>query len=95
LQRTSQSAAKSAFEFDKVCGVSRGRLFKRITRRSLFSPAPPKGRRSEEICDFCSFEGYPLSDNGPTASAEGDIFGFVDAPEGYEIELIEKARMVV
>jgi hypothetical protein len=36
----------------------------------------------------------PLSDNGPTASAEGDIFGFVDAPEGYEIELIEKARMV-
>ena len=37
----------------------------------------------------------PLSDNGPTASAEGDIFGFVDAPEGYEMELIEKARMVV
>jgi hypothetical protein len=37
----------------------------------------------------------PLSDNGPTASAEGDIFDFVDAPGRHETELIEKARMVV
>jgi hypothetical protein len=36
----------------------------------------------------------PLSDNGATARAEGDIFNFVDAPESYEIERIEKARMV-
>ena len=31
--------------------------------------------------------GYPLSD-GPTESASG-TFAFIDAPEGYEVELIE------
>ncbi len=31
--------------------------------------------------------GYPLSD-GPTESSSG-IFAFIDAPEGYEIELIQ------
>lgn len=48
-----------------------------------------------KFATFAASKGYPLSDNGPTASAEGDIFGFVDAPGGYETELIEKARMVV
>ena len=37
-----------------------------------------------------SAEGYPLSD-GPTESASGR-FAFVDAPEGYEIELIEHRK---
>jgi lactoylglutathione lyase len=32
--------------------------------------------------------GYPLSD-GPTTSGTGTVFAFIDAPEGYEIELIE------
>jgi lactoylglutathione lyase len=32
--------------------------------------------------------GYPLSD-GPTASSSGSVFAFIDAPEGYEIELIQ------
>lgn len=31
--------------------------------------------------------GYPLSD-GPTESSSG-CFAFIDAPEGYEIELIQ------
>lgn len=31
--------------------------------------------------------GYPLSD-GPTESSSG-VFAFIDAPEGYEIELIQ------
>lgn len=35
--------------------------------------------------------GYPLSD-GPTVSSSGSKFAFIDAPEGYEIELIEKSR---
>jgi lactoylglutathione lyase len=34
-------------------------------------------------------KGYPLSD-GPHASSSGRI-AFIDAPEGYEIELIERA----
>jgi len=32
--------------------------------------------------------GYPLSD-GPTQSSSG-VFAFIDAPEGYEIELIQR-----
>ena len=33
----------------------------------------------------------PLSD-GPTKSSSGSVFAFVDAPEGYEIEIIERPR---
>jgi len=34
--------------------------------------------------------GYPLSD-GPHRSRSGSSIAFIDAPEGYEIELIQKA----
>jgi lactoylglutathione lyase len=30
--------------------------------------------------------------DGPTTSSSGSTFAFVDAPEGYEIELIQKGR---
>jgi len=33
--------------------------------------------------------GYSFSD-GPTQSSSGSVFAFVDAPEGYEVEVIEK-----
>ena len=33
-------------------------------------------------------KGHPLSD-GPTRTSTGSVFAFIDAPEGYEIELIE------
>lgn len=33
--------------------------------------------------------GYPLSD-GPTRTSSGSLIGFIDAPEGYEIELIQR-----
>lgn len=36
-------------------------------------------------------KGYPLSD-GPNKSSGGSVIGFIDAPEGYEIELIQKAK---
>jgi len=35
--------------------------------------------------------GYPLSD-GPTQTSSGSVIAFIDAPEGYEIELIERPR---
>src|SRR3954451_15695389 len=35
-------------------------------------------------------KGYPLSD-GPHRTSSGDAIAFIDAPEGYEIELIERA----
>jgi lactoylglutathione lyase len=33
--------------------------------------------------------GYPLSD-GPTLTSSGSTIAFIDAPEGYEIELIQR-----
>ena len=35
--------------------------------------------------------GIPFSD-GPTKSSSGSIFAFVDAPDGYEIEIIERPK---
>jgi len=35
--------------------------------------------------------GYPLSD-GPHKTSSGSVIAFIDAPEGYEIELIQPAR---
>jgi len=34
-------------------------------------------------------KGYALSD-GPTTTSSGNILAFIDAPEGYEIEFIQK-----
>ena len=48
-----------------------------------------------EVEDMAAFAahaaalGYPLSD-GPTTSSTGTTFAFIDAPEGYEIELIQR-----
>jgi len=36
-------------------------------------------------------KGYPLSD-GPTPTSSGSVIAFIDAPEGYEIELIQRPR---
>ncbi|MBC8097437.1 MAG: VOC family protein [Akkermansiaceae bacterium] len=35
--------------------------------------------------------GLKYSD-GPTTSSTGTVFAFIDAPEGYEIELIQKSK---
>jgi lactoylglutathione lyase len=36
-------------------------------------------------------KGYPLSD-GPTATSSGSVIGNIYAPEGYEVELIQRAK---
>lgn len=36
-------------------------------------------------------KGYPLSE-GPTPTSSGGKIAFIDAPEGYEIELIENKK---
>jgi lactoylglutathione lyase len=36
-------------------------------------------------------KGFKLSD-GPTPTGSGSMIAFIDAPEGYEVELIEKAK---
>jgi lactoylglutathione lyase len=43
----------------------------------------------EAFAKHAAEKGYPLSD-GPTQSSSGK-FAFIDAPEGYEIELIQYA----
>ena len=45
----------------------------------------------ETFARHSAAKGYPLSD-GPTATSSGSVIAFIDAPEGYEIELIQKAR---
>ena len=43
----------------------------------------------EAFARHSAAKGYPLSD-GPTATGSGSVIAFVDAPEGYEIELIQR-----
>ena len=50
-----------------------------------------------EVADLAAFQqhaeakGYPFSD-GPVTTSTGSVFAFIDAPEGYEIELIERRK---
>jgi lactoylglutathione lyase len=37
-------------------------------------------------------KGFALSD-GPTKTGSGSVIAFIDAPEGYEVELIQRARL--
>ena len=37
--------------------------------------------------------GVILSD-GPTQSSSGSVFAFVDAPDGYEVEIIERPKLL-
>ena len=41
------------------------------------------------FADHIKSVGYEFSD-GPTESSSGSTFAFVDAPEGYEVEVIQK-----
>jgi lactoylglutathione lyase len=48
----------------------------------------------DDIAEFAkqsAAKGYPLSD-GPHKNSDGGAIAFIDAPEGYEIELIERGR---
>ncbi len=44
----------------------------------------------EAFAKHAAGKGYPLSD-GPHRTSSGGMLAFIDAPEGYEIELIQKA----
>jgi lactoylglutathione lyase len=43
----------------------------------------------EKFAREAAAKGYPLSD-GPHKASAGSIIAFIDAPEGYEIELIQR-----
>jgi lactoylglutathione lyase len=50
-----------------------------------------------EVDDLTAFaaqlakKGFQLSD-GPTATGSGSMIAFIDAPEGYEVELIQRGK---
>lgn len=50
-----------------------------------------------EVEDLTAFattlakKGFALSD-GPTTTGSGSVIAFIDAPEGYEVELIQRAK---
>ena len=45
----------------------------------------------DAFAEHAAEKGYPLSD-GPTPTGSGSVIAFVDAPEGYEIELIQRGK---
>ena len=45
----------------------------------------------KKFAEHAKAKGYPLSD-GPQAHGNGGAIAFIDAPEGYEIELIQRGR---
>jgi lactoylglutathione lyase len=45
----------------------------------------------EAFARHSASKGYPLSD-GPTPTGSGSVIAFIDAPEGYEIELIQREK---
>lgn len=45
----------------------------------------------EAFAATAAAKGFPLSD-GPTRTGSGSYIAFIDAPEGYEIELIQRPR---
>ena len=48
----------------------------------------------EDLAEFTrkvEAKGFKLSD-GPTRTGSGSVIAFIDAPEGYEVELIERAK---
>ena len=45
----------------------------------------------DEFAKHLAQHGLKFSD-GPTTSSSGTTFAFIDAPEGYEIELIQKSK---
>jgi lactoylglutathione lyase len=50
-----------------------------------------------EVDDLAAFaaelarKGFALSD-GPTQTGSGSVIAFIDAPEGYEVELIQRGK---
>jgi lactoylglutathione lyase len=45
----------------------------------------------EQFAAELKAKGFLLSD-GPTQAGSGSVIAFIDAPEGYEVELIQRAK---
>ena len=69
--------------------AAKGKLVIRAQGRQILVLATERGIIA--CPNRCPHEGYPLSD-GPTVTGSGSKIAFIDGPEGYEIELIEKKK---
>ena len=47
----------------------------------------------ESFGRHCSALGYPFTE-GPTQTSSGSLFAFLNDPDGYEIELIQRSKTI-
>jgi lactoylglutathione lyase len=94
--RRSQSGRGSELVFFKAPGSDEEIEICKFDGSGPVQVGPDLTHLAFEVDDIEAFAkhsaalGYPLSD-GPHTTSSGSVIAFVDAPEGYEIELIQPA----
>lgn len=94
--RRSQSGRGSQLVFFKAPGSDEEIEICKFDGSGPVQVGPDLTHLAFEVDDIEAFAkhsaalGYPLSD-GPHTTSSGSVIAFVDAPEGYEIELIQPA----
>jgi len=96
LTRRSKSPRGSELVFFKAPGSEEEIEICKFDKSGPVQVGPDLTHLAFSVDDIESFArhaaalGYPLSD-GPTKTSSGSVFAFIDAPEGYEVELIQHA----
>lgn len=96
LTRQSKSPRGSELVFFKAPGSEEEIEICKFDESGPVQVGPDLTHLAFEVDDIETFAkhsealGYPLSD-GPTKTSSGSVIAFIDAPEGYEVELIQKA----
>jgi lactoylglutathione lyase len=96
LTRRSKSPRGSELVFFKAAGSEEEIEICKFDESGPVQVGPDLTHLAFEVADIEAFArhttalGYPLSD-GPTKTASGSVIAFLDAPEGYEVELIQPA----
>ena len=94
--RRSQSGRGSQLVFFKAPGSEEEIEICKFDSSGPVQVGPDLTHLAFEVEDIEAFAkhsaalGYPLSD-GPHTTSSGSVIAFIDAPEGYEIELIQPA----
>jgi lactoylglutathione lyase len=95
--RRSQSGRGSELVFLKAPGSEELIEICRYPASGPVQVQPDLTHLAFEVDDWAKFEahlkkiGVPISD-GPHYTKEGGVIAFIDAPEGYEVELIRPGR---
>jgi lactoylglutathione lyase len=95
--RRSRSARGSELVFFKAPGSQEEIEICKFDESGPVQVGPDLTHLAFEVEDLEAFarhsaaKGYPLSD-GPSPSGTGSLIAFLDAPDGYEVELIQRAK---